>query len=240
VTDPRLDDPKPLEPWMLELLREDSSDQDPQPRQELARLVALLQNLPDPESPPDLTGRVLAYVAQHRSQPRVLRALFTRPASAFLIAATIAGLFAVTFTPDTIPSALRMTGGDQGVTPTARPRSRPRVVVRPQYVSDVMGMPVASGPRFAASYSAPAEEAFAMRLDHQLNQLMLDPTAFAQRLELIGQRDRFIARLAERAAERGDAAEIALRVRESAHPLAGVLVERLLGAQLVAEVSPRR
>ena len=79
-----------------------------------------------------------------------------------------------------------------------------------------------------------------MRLDHQLNQLMMNPTAFAQRLELIDQRERFIARLAERAAERGDATEIALRVRESPHPLAGVLVERLLGAQLGPELSSQR
>jgi hypothetical protein len=238
LTDPRLFDPKPLEPWMLDLLREEGSDQDPQSRHELARLVALLQNLPEPESSPDLSRRVLAYVAERGAQPRVLRALFTRPASAFLLAAAIAGLFAVTFTPDTIPSALRITGGENGVAPTERVRSRPRVVVRPQYVSSVLGMPAAPGPRFAPPpYSAPADEAFEMRLDHQLNQLMLNPTAFAERLAQIDQRDRFIDRLAERAAERGDAAEIALRVRESAHPLAGVLVERLLGAQLVA--SPR-
>ncbi|MGH7337329.1 MAG: hypothetical protein ACREI7_07120 [Myxococcota bacterium] len=83
------------------------------------------------------------------------------------------------------------------------------------------------------------EEAFEARLDRQLNQLMIDPTAFSTRLEQIAQRDEFIARLARRAAERGDAPEIALRVRESAHPLATQIVDRLLRATLVASVSPR-
>src|SRR5262249_38682448 len=84
---------------------------------------------------------------------------------------------------------------------------------------------------------SPIDDAFDARLDHQLNQLMLDPTAFAQRLELVAQRDRFMARLAERAAARGDAAEIAFRVRESHHPLAGEMVQRLLSATLVESVS---
>jgi hypothetical protein len=224
---------------MVELLREDGSDEDPQMRQDLSRLVALLRNLPDPDSPPDLAGRVLAYIGQQQSQPRVLRALFTRPSAGLLLAAAMATLFAVTFSTDTIPSALQITGGDKGVTPTERLRSRPRVVVRPQYVTSALGaapLGMPAGPRSMGVYSAPAEEAFAMRLDHQLNQLMMNPTAFAQRLEFVGQRDRFIARLAERAAERGDAAEIALSVRESPHPLAGVLVERLLTAQLVVDV----
>jgi hypothetical protein len=239
LTNPHLDDPKPLEPWMLELLREDGSDRDPQTRQELARVVALLRNLPDPGSPPDLTGRVLAHIAQQRSQPRVLRALLSRPAAGLLLAAAVATLFAVTFTPDTIPSALRITGGDKGPTGTERQRSKPRVIVRPQYVTTALGMSGVGGPQPMVFY-APPPGAFAMNLDHQLNQLMMNPSEYAQRIADMRERDQFIARLAERAAERGDAAEIALRVRESPHPLAGMLVERLLGAQLVAEVSPRR
>jgi hypothetical protein len=235
---------------MLEQLREDGSADDPQTRQELARLVALLRSLPELESPPDLAARVLAYVAQQESRPRVLRRLPWRPAATFLIAASIAALFAVTFSPETIPSVLRPSGNDRGnsvireaSTGSVTIRRRPRVVVHPQWVHTAVQTPAAmqfpaAGPRLMGVYS-PAEEAFAMRLDHQLNQLMINPTAFAQRLELVAQRDQFIARLAERAAERGDAPEIALRVRESAHPIAGVLVERLLRATLVADFRPR-
>jgi hypothetical protein len=66
---------------------------------------------------------------------------------------------------------------------------------------------------------------------------MIDPTAFLQRLDQIAQPEQFVARLTQRAAERGDAAEIAFRVRESSHPLAPQLFERLLRATLVASRS---
>ena len=113
-------------------------------------------------------------------------------------------------------------------------------MIRPQYVGAALAQTSAGVvfPRYRPE-RAPIEDSIDARLDHQLNQLMIDPTAFAQRLERLAQRDQFIARLAERAAERGDAAEIAFRVRESPHPLAGQLVERLLRATLVASVSPR-
>ena len=58
--------------------------------------------------------------------------------------------------------------------------------------------------------------------------------AFALRLQQMPQRDSFIARLADRAAQRGDAPEIALSVRRSPHPLAHQIVNRMLRATLVA------
>ncbi len=243
-------DPKPLESWALELLRQEHGAADPQSQQELARLVALLRSLPEPERSPELSQRILARIAADESRPRVVHALFgaarylTRPGVGAMLAAGIAALFVAALAPESVPSVLRSTPGVvapnspniAGAITPERANHR-RVLVRPQFVS-VFAQAPAAAPRFRPE-RAPMDEAFASRLDHQLNQLMIDPTAFAQRLELVAQRDRFIARLADRAAERGDAPEIALRVRESQHPLASQLVDRMLRATLVAEVSGR-
>ena len=242
MTAPRAN-PKPLEPWALELLRQDPGAADPLAQQELAHLVALLRSLPDPERSPDLAQRILAQVAEQQARPRVVRVMFgavrelARPGMAAMLAAGFAAFYAIAVSD--IPSVF----GTQNETVIARSdtpiqtRRRPAVVVRPQFVS-AFSQPGAAVPRFRHD-RVPMDEAFEARLDHQLNQLMIDPTAFAQRLEFIAQRDEFIARLAQRAAERGDAPEIALRVRESHHPLATQIVDRLLRATLVASVSPR-
>jgi hypothetical protein len=249
LTVPHLD-PKPLEPWALELLRQEHAGDDPLATQELARLVTLLRALPDPERSPDLSRRILEHVAAYESRPRVVRVLFgaarraSSPGVAAILAAGIAALFAVALAPDSIPSVLRIgTGTDlensgPGRYPATHPARRHPVLVRPQVVSAAVfaQAPAPVVPRIRPEW-APLDEIDAY-LDHQLNQLMIDPTAFAERLERVDQRDRFIARLAERAAERGDAAEIALRVRESPHPLTTQIVDRLLRATLVAQVSP--
>jgi hypothetical protein len=238
-------DPKPLEPWALDLLRQDDAGTHPQTHEELARLVALLRALPDPKSSPDLAERILAQVAAQEARPRVVRALFgafgqlARPAVAAPLAAGIAALVAVALSPESIPSVLRPgpTIREQVVAAAAPSVARRRgPLIRPQYVSAAFAQTPSALPRFRPERS-PIEDAFDARLDHQLNQLMLDPTAFAERLELVDQRDRFMARLAERAVERGDAPEIAFRVRASHHPLAGQLVERLLGATLIQSAS---
>ena len=62
-------------------------------------------------------------------------------------------------------------------------RRRPTALVRPQFVS-ALAQTAAAAPRFRLE-RAPIEEAFEARLDRQLNQLMIDPTAFALRLEQI-------------------------------------------------------
>src|SRR5262249_12147144 len=107
-------EPKALEPWALELLRQDRAGHDPATEQELARLVALLRALPDPESSPDLTRRILAHVAAHEAQPRVVRVLFgaarqiSNPGVAAMLAAGIAAVIAIGLAPQWIPSALRV------------------------------------------------------------------------------------------------------------------------------------
>ena len=236
-------DPKPLEPWALELLGQDRTGDDPQAKDELARLVALLRALPDPERSPDLAQRILAHLADDGPRSGVIRAAFgsfrqlARPETVAMLAAGIAALLVFAISPDSIPSVLK-TGADAQTGPygNGSTHMRRRVVVRPQYVSAVFAQTPAAMPRFRPE-RAPLDEALEARLDRQLNQLMIDPTAFAQRLEQIAQPEQFVARLAQRAAERGDAAEIAFRVRESSHPLAPQLVERLLGATLIASRS---
>lgn len=257
MTNPRLDDQQPLEPWALDLLRQDfgSNPPDPDAQQELAHLVSLLRCLPDPEPSPDLVGRVLEYVAEQQSRPRVVHVAFgvarrlASPAVAMTIAAAVATLFAITMSPGSLPSILRsgdatdalnVADATRSIATAERPKPIRRftTVIRPQLVSAVFAQAPAAGPRVRLD-RAPLEDAIYVSLDRQLNQLMIDPTAFAQRLERVAQRDQFIARLAERAAERGDAPEIALRVRQSPHPLASQVVDRLLRATLVASISPR-
>jgi hypothetical protein len=261
VTDPRqrqVDRLAALEPWALELLREDSAERRAEQGspEEVARLVALLRSLPEPEPSHDLTPRVLEYIAAQQARPRVMRLAAAAvhrlgsPATALALAAAIAALLAVVVPPSSLPSLLHSgdPGGEAELSSSARPSfasvppshstRRRAVVIRPQFVSAVFAQTPAAPPHLRLD-RAPLEDAFALRLDQQLNQLMIDPTAFAQRLERMAQRDQFISRLAARATERGDAPEIALRVRQSPHPIATLLVERLLGATLVASISPR-
>jgi hypothetical protein len=237
-------DPKPLEPWAVELLRKDFADGDPEAQVELARVVALLRSLPEPMSSPDLVQQILERVAAEQSRPRVVHGVFgalrflSKPQVGGLLAAGIAALYAVVLAPGSTPSVLRVSA-ESGDAAIAQPARRRAALIRPHYVTAALSqtsVPVPV-PRFRPE-RAPIEDSIGARLDHQLNQLMMDPTAFAMRLAQLEQPDQFIARLADRAAERGDAAEIAFRVRESPHPLAGQLVERMLRAKLVASVSP--
>jgi hypothetical protein len=236
---------KSLEPWAIELLRQEHAGDDLHLQQELAQLVALLRTLPDPERSPDLAHRILQHVAEYEARPRVVHLAFgaarhlARPGVAAMLAAGIAALVAFGLSPDSIQSLFRTEAGRRtGAIGPSATRRRPAVLVRPQFVSAVPAQAPAVGPRFRLD-RAPLDEAFDSSLDGQLNELMIDPTAFAERLEFVAPRDEFIARLAERAAERGDAPEIALRVRESSHPLASQIVDRLLRATLVASASHR-
>lgn len=247
----------PLEPWALDLLEESDGSSDPKARQETERVVALLRDLESPAADSERADRLMQALAGQTARPNVIHAAFGaarrafRPPIALALAAGMAGLFAVVVAPERFPF-LQPTGEPLGeattqqiaTTEAAQParepvRRRATPVIRPRLVNASALAP--------SSVSAPAarfdrsfyETSYDRGLDRQLNLLMIDPDAFAVRLERIAQRDRFIARLAERAAERGDAPEIALRVRQSRHPLAGQLVDRLLRSNFVASVSPR-
>jgi len=240
--------PKPLEPWAIELLRQEHAGDDLQTQRELAELVALLRTLPDPERSPDLANRILERVSHYEARPRVVHLAFgaarhlARPGVAAMLAAGIAALVAVGLPPESI-SRLLGREPDPGrdvigtaTGPVRSPIGQHSALIRPQFVSAVFAQAPDTFPRVRPE-RAQLDEALDARLDYQLNQLMIDPTAFAVRLEGVGQRDAFIARLAQRAAERGDAPAVALRVRDSSHPLAGELVDRLLRATLVRSMS---
>lgn len=260
MTDPtphRRIPPTSLEPWALDLLEREGAAPDPKAREELARVVSLLRNLGEPEPDPERIERMLDALAAQHSRPTVLRVAFglarsvARPSVAFALAAGVAGLLAITVAPEGLP-LLGPDGPDGRLeespviaaapTPTTPPepvRRRSTPVIRPQLVNaGAFSASSAIVPHLGYD-RAPIEYAYDRSLDRQLNQLLIDPDSFARRLERVAQRDRFIARLAERAAERGDAPEIALRVRQSRHPIAAQLVDRLLRATLVASVSQR-
>jgi hypothetical protein len=225
----------------------------------------LLRNLDSPEiDDPERAERILLALSKQAARPNVIRTAFgsarrvARPPVALALAAGMAGLLAITVAPEIVPflqtppdetmaaaapatrTPERVAANPLDATRQSQPiHHRTTPVIRPQLVN-VSGFSPSSESVGSDRYDrAPYESSYDRGLDRQLNQLMIDPHAFAVRLESIGQRDRFIARLAERAAQRGDAPEIALRVRQSQHPLAGQLVDRLLRATIVATVSPR-
>ena len=266
MTDPRAPrDPElpPLEPWAREI---DASAQDPTVEHELRQVVGLLRDLPDPEPPPNLAGRVLTLVAEERSRPplvwRAIDALrgWMSPPVALAAAAALCAVAVVPSLPSLFPSADPGTGSrvalEQPPTPTivaggvgrelragaglrpAPTRRPPATIGRPQFVSMLAQAP-ASPPVRSRIARDPVGVGFDRQLDRQLNQLMLDPASFVSRLERISQREQFVSRLAERAAQRGDATEIALRVRELRHPMATEIVNRMLRATLLARASKR-
>jgi hypothetical protein len=225
---------------------------------ELQRVVALLRNLPDPEPPEGLAERALARIAAEQ-RDGLLRGGFRRASGSRLsraLAAGVGGLLVYTAlqhgrVPDLAPVTPKPTFAMNAVSPVrtvalaASPvRIAPQVFATPASMgtSDVaMGNVVYFG-----SFPAPAPRAVRSvaslegrsasidaGLDRQLNLLMLDPHAFFRRLEQVRSPDRFLDRLAERSARRGDAAEVALRLRSLGRPEARPLVERFLQAALV-------
>jgi len=138
----------------------------------------------------------------------------------------------------TRPSDSRAWGLGHGLTDAAQARNV--AVAMPAFephAAQFSGSPPeAVLPVFPLGSSQPAN-LLDRRLDVQLNELQLDPHAFFRRLERVQERERFVHRLAERAARRGDAAQVALNVRTVSHPLAQPVVDELLHASLIRQVS---
>jgi hypothetical protein len=225
---------------------------DPVDGPEERAVAALLRQLPDPEPPEDLPARVMARIAELESRPRVVRGAFRRlsqPAVAAALAAGLATFFVVTGgelpggpTTEALPLVEIETPRSPGTPETAvrRVAERHRRPVAPLLASAglVGGQPVAffAADRTVAPPPGPAPirvPSLDQRLDRQLDQLLTNPGAFFQRLERVHERDRFVARLAGRAARRGDSADVALRVRSTRHPLTPHVVEEFLRATLV-------
>lgn len=227
----------------------------PEEAREIEAIVSLLRSLPDPEPEPDLTRRVMQRVLEIEAKPRLLRPIFVRTAAPRVAAVLAAGIACAALGVG-LQAALRSSTGPVAEVTTNRPISGralraaqiPRGVAQRNQLLIASALPDA---RAAALFSgssnattrafpvAPAPNLLDRRLDAQLNELQLDPHAFFRRLERVQERDRFVQRLAERAARRGDATQVALNVRAVAHPLARPMVDQFLHASLVRQVADR-
>jgi hypothetical protein len=202
---------------------------------EIDAVVSLLRSLPDPEPSSDLTARIMRRVAEVESRPRLVRAFFGRPSTSNVAAALAAGIACAAvglhLQPPTPPgpAPLRVAKVGPSDSRPLGPAFEPRAV-------QFSGSPPEALPVLPTAGSQSAS-LLDRRLDVQLNELQLDPHAFFRRLERVQERDRFVHRLAERAARRGDAAQVALNVRTVSHPLAQPVVDELLHASLIRQVS---
>lgn len=222
---------------------------------ELRTVTALLRSLPAPEPPADLADRVLARIARYEARPRLLRGPFQHAPQRGIATALAAGIGCLlVWNSLGGPATLRSTGEAALVPMPARRVSaagadegllRPRRSVVPWFVSAAVidGPPadalapqsIGLGTQAAVVAADSRTNPMDQRLDRQINHLLLDPPSFYQRLDRVRDRDRFVARLAERAARRGDATEIALELRQRAphYEHTSWLMERMLGAVLV-------
>jgi hypothetical protein len=228
---------------------------DPEALHELRSVVALLRALPDPAPPADLSERVLAHIDAQESSSwrRILRTGVT-PVLGSALAAGVAGLMFFNVLRPVAPEsgaawrdpvvAMASQPATLSSAETAVPsRTRPptaaalssAAVVTPQLVYfGGKSLPEAT-PEFASLSSNVIDRG----LDRQLNLMLLDPGAFFRRLETVRDRDRFVARLAARASRRGDAPQLALRLRPVAHRFAQTTSDQFLKASLI-ECSAQR
>ena len=228
---------------------------DPEGARELAAVVALLRSLPEPEPRTDLTARVMKEVHQIERRPRVLRAwsgsrveLNAALAAGIACIAVGIGLGVIQVPVPGIEGRRLAVVDDAPALPNVqqvRPTRRAALVVHPMGVG--AGLPGPSVAFFGARAPEAALPVLATQdpnqldrhLDSELNALQLDPEAYFRRLERVQQRELFVRRLAERAARRGDATQVALSVRSVPHEYTGLMVDQLLHASLVQAVSER-
>lgn len=217
--------------------------------QELDRVVMLLRSLPDPQPSPELVGRILAEVRRRESRPKVVRVALrvARPAAGAALAAGLAGLAATTLlawppeaTPEVRTTLQEMPArpvddaeaGSSVVFPTPAisftRMSEPPVLREPQ----VLGVHPLEGVRTSSNVHD-------QRLDHQLNSLLLDPLRFYEWLAAHDDHRGAIADLADRAAARGDATDLALQLRQKApeHAMTTAFMEELFRAAVVDHLS---
>jgi hypothetical protein len=229
----------------------------PEPGSQEAReidvVVSMLRSLPDPEPSSDLTARVIRRVMEIEAKPRILRPAFGRLSDSRAAAVMAAGLacaaVGIGLQLMRAPNLAPVIEGPPPVNEVAAQPSARGAIAGPNHIAVASAYP---NPRGASLFSgSPSEQGFQvlsvavpptaniqdLRLDAQLNELQLDPQAFFRRLERVQERDRFVQRLADRAARRGDAAQVALNVRAVSHPLARPMVEQLLHASLLRRVS---
>ncbi len=233
---------------------------------ELRAVSLLLRGLPDPEPPSQLVDRVIAEVARREARPRVIR-IFGRlpgPAVGTALAAGVSclvlfgaiqgGLLVGGESPPAprevaarlVPTKARLvsTGTDASAARLRRPvvpSFASATVIDPQLAVYVGIPPHDDLPSPLAAGTGSRINSLDRRLDRQLNHLLLDPISFYQRIDRVRDAERFVSRLAERSARRGDAPGVALHLREHArgHPHTVWLVERFLRAVIDNHVAAR-
>lgn len=213
----------------------------PEERREIEAVVTLLHRLADPQPPAGLTERILEAVAA--DPPRETRRGPLRRAAPYFGTALAAGLGCLLVLGGLEGVSLPgggsklvptfMTPVDSATTAGAREDSPRRPGAQAATPVVVVGNPPAL---FGASTpGVDAGRLLDRRLDHQINLLLLDPPRFFDALKRRRDRDRLIDQIGERAARRGDAATVALQLRQLAptHPSSGRLVESLLRNALI-------
>jgi hypothetical protein len=232
-------------------------------RQELGDLrsvVGLVRALPDPQVPVDLAGAVMARIAagEGASRMRLISGgvrRITEPRFVAALAAGVAGLLAWSMLP-----ALNSFMQDPSAAPqvdatsiqlAARPAppftagDPTEPIRRPKVQRRLPAVPVLSGvemPRRGAAFRGGVAPATAVieidEIDRQLERIWSDPTSVLNRMGASPRGDLF-ARLAQQAARRGKAAELASRLISSPHPMASGLASRFLAASLAEDVQRR-
>jgi hypothetical protein len=219
---------------------------------EIREVVSLVRGLPDPEPPEGLVQRVMERVAEIESRPRF--ATWGREIAPVVGSALAAGVAGLLFFAALQPGPLQPFAASERervisrspihATATAAGGSsmrtrRPSVttlphaaVAGPHTVFFAGALPDLTVPGATQGQVAQAN-AVDRGLDRQLNLMLLNPEAFLQRLEGVLDRERFLARLASRAALRGDAPQVALRLRASPHQLARPASDQFLRASLI-------
>jgi hypothetical protein len=219
----------------------------------------MLRALPEPEPPEGLTERVMERVSEIESQPWY-RSAFQGglvPVFGSALAAGFAGVLFFTLSQSDPLTPTERTLRREVLAPTpvtqpaivagqtpSRARRSPAPWRLPAAVAGFQMVGV-SGPLqpFDADGFAPAgakhRRSIERGLDRQLNRMLLDPDEFFQRLERISARDRFVARLAARAARRGDAIPMALQLRAMPHRYAGSTSDEFLKASNLSFASNR-
>ena len=232
----------------VEPLRWDTGAKSDEAR-EIETIVSLLRSLPDPEPGTDLTARVMREVLEIETRPRLLRPAFGRVtgsrAAAMLAAGIACAAVGIRLQTMRAPSPAETSAHEGHVGRLAQTVARPNRFAVASAYADPRGAALFSGSSADTGLQVlpvavlPGPDLLDRRLDAQLNALQLDPQAFFRRLERVQERDRFVQRLAERAARRGDATQVALNVRTVSHPLARPMADQLLHASLLRRVSDR-
>ncbi|MFP8877887.1 MAG: hypothetical protein VCB99_13520 [Myxococcota bacterium] len=222
--------------------------------QEERRLNELLKMLPEPEPPAYLASRVMARIHAYEVRPRGIRR-FLQGLAPMRTAAVLAGGLATWMFLVGGPYDLVETGRseEQPVaaperslrrTATQSPQPRRPPVQHYSVSAGAMvnpmgffpGQPQRHAPILTAQQVLPPLD---RRLDHQIDHLLHNPDAFFRRFARIREGDRYLERLANRSARRGDAADVGLRVRAIQHPMAPQVSERFLRAPLIPAAARR-